>query len=114
MLQDESRQGLTYFHETIYKGLPVFLRRIDTALKNIGQPMLPLDSELFTFGSWMGGDRDGNPFVTPQTTRWVGRPAGGRAGTHSLAVEVLPAQGQPACAWRHGAAWSAAAGRKEA
>ncbi|KAL4446268.1 hypothetical protein ABPG77_003075 [Micractinium sp. CCAP 211/92] len=34
--QDESREGLTYFHETIYSGLPVFLRRIDTALKNIG------------------------------------------------------------------------------
>lgn len=69
--QDESRQGLTYFHETIYAGLPVFLRRIDTALKNIGQPMLPLDAKLFSFGAWMGGDRDGNPFVTPDTTRDV-------------------------------------------
>ena len=69
--QDESRQGLTYFHDTIYKGLPTFLRRIDTALKNIGQPRLPLDATPFTFGSWMGGDRDGNPFVTPQTTRDV-------------------------------------------
>jgi phosphoenolpyruvate carboxylase len=69
--QDESRQGLTYFHETIYSGLPVFLRRIDTALKNIGQPALPLDAKLFSFGAWMGGDRDGNPFVTPETTRDV-------------------------------------------
>lgn len=69
--QDESRQGLTYFHETIYHGLPAFLRRIDTALANIGQPRLPLDATPFTFGSWMGGDRDGNPFVTPQTTRDV-------------------------------------------
>jgi phosphoenolpyruvate carboxylase len=66
--QDESRQGLTYFHETIYNGLPFFLRRVDTALANIGQPRLPLDATPFTFGSWMGGDRDGNPFVTPQTT----------------------------------------------
>ena len=48
--QDESREGLTYFHETIYSGLPVFLRRIDTALKNIGQPMLPLEAKLFSFG----------------------------------------------------------------
>lgn len=53
--QDESRQFLTYFHETIYAGLPVFLRRIDTALANIGQPKLPLDATLFTFGSWMVG-----------------------------------------------------------
>ena len=64
-------QGLTYFHDTIYAGLPVFLRRIDTALKNIGQPMLPLEARLFSFGAWMGGDRDGNPYVTPDTTRDV-------------------------------------------
>ena len=51
-LQDEMRQGLSYFHETIFYGLPTFLRRIDTALKNIGQPMLPLDHCLFKFGSW--------------------------------------------------------------
>jgi phosphoenolpyruvate carboxylase len=67
--QDEARQGLTYFYETIYNGLPVFLRRIDSALKHIGQPSLPLDTAIFNFGAWMGGDRDGNPFVTPDTTR---------------------------------------------
>lgn len=70
-VQDEMRQGLSYFHETIFSSLPVFQRRIDTALKNIGQPMLPLEHNLFKFGSWMGGDRDGNPFVTPETTREV-------------------------------------------
>lgn len=69
--EDESRQGLTYFHETIFHGLPVFLRRIDTALANIGQPRLPLDATPFTFGSWMGGDRDGNPNVVAGTTRDV-------------------------------------------
>lgn len=69
--QDEARQGLTYFHETIYQGLPIFLRRIDTALKAIKQPPIPLDHSLFSFGAWMGGDRDGNPFVTPDTTRDV-------------------------------------------
>ncbi|KAL4538926.1 hypothetical protein Ndes2526B_g02798 [Nannochloris sp. 'desiccata'] len=69
--EDESRQGLTYFHETIFYGLPIFLRRLDTALANIGQPRLPLDATPFTFGSWMGGDRDGNPNVTSGTTRDV-------------------------------------------
>uniref|UniRef100_A0A0E0LU94 phosphoenolpyruvate carboxylase n=1 Tax=Oryza punctata TaxID=4537 RepID=A0A0E0LU94_ORYPU len=34
--QDEMRAGMSYFHETIWKGVPKFLRRLDTALKNIG------------------------------------------------------------------------------
>ena len=69
--QAEMRQGLSYFHETIAPALPLFYRRIDTALAQIGQPRLPLDCTLFKFGSWMGGDRDGNPFVTASTTRDV-------------------------------------------
>lgn len=44
---------------------------LPTIMWQIGQPMLPLDHNLFNFGSWMGGDRDGNPFVTPETTRDV-------------------------------------------
>ncbi len=85
--QDESRQGLSYFHETIYNGLPKFLRRIDTALDNIGQPRLPLDATPFTFGSWMGGDRDGNPFVTPQTTRDV--VIGARLSATNLLIDQI-------------------------
>jgi phosphoenolpyruvate carboxylase len=58
--QGEMRQGLGYFKATIIKELPIFYRRIDTALKNIGCPPLPIDHQLFRFGSWMGGDRDGS------------------------------------------------------
>jgi phosphoenolpyruvate carboxylase len=65
------RHGLSYFQQTIIDLVPVFYRRIDTALANIKQPRLPLDHPLFQFGSWMGGDRDGNPNVTHQTTRDV-------------------------------------------
>ncbi|BFI04224.1 phosphoenolpyruvate carboxylase [Marchantia polymorpha subsp. ruderalis] len=70
--QDEMRAGMSYFHETIWKGLPKFLRRVDTALKSIGvDERLPYNVPLIQFSSWMGGDRDGNPRVTPEVTRDV-------------------------------------------
>ena len=61
--QDEMRAGMSYFHETIWKGVPKFLRRVDTALKNIGiNERVPYNAPLIQFSSWMGGDRDGiNP-----------------------------------------------------
>ncbi|KAF2290705.1 hypothetical protein GH714_015076 [Hevea brasiliensis] len=70
--QDEMRAGMSYFHETIWKGVPKFLRRVDTALKNLGiNERLPYNAPLIQFSSWMGGDRDGNPRVTPEVTRDV-------------------------------------------
>ena len=51
---------MSYFHETIWKGVPKFLRRVDTALKNIGiSERVPYNAPLIQFSSWMGGDRDG-------------------------------------------------------
>ncbi|XLU27192.1 hypothetical protein S245_063258, partial [Arachis hypogaea] len=68
--QDEMRAGMSYFHETIWMGVPKFLRRLDTALKNIGiNERVPYNAPLIQFSSWMGGDRDGNPRVTPEVTR---------------------------------------------
>eukprot|EP00879_Flechtneria_rotunda_P019395 GHRR01020372.1.p1 GENE.GHRR01020372.1~~GHRR01020372.1.p1 ORF type:complete len:416 (+),score=77.29 GHRR01020372.1:187-1434(+) len=69
--QDEMRHGVSYFQQTIMDMVPIFYRRVDTALANIGQPRTPLTHRLFEFGSWMGGDRDGNPNVTATTTRDV-------------------------------------------
>lgn len=62
--QDEMRAGMSYFHETIWNGLPKFLRRVDTALKAIGvNERLPHNVTLIQFSSWMGGDRDGKPWL---------------------------------------------------
>ncbi|GIL52665.1 hypothetical protein Vafri_8482 [Volvox africanus] len=69
--QDEMRSGLSYFSTVIFDVVPIFHRHVDTALGLMKLPRLPLDKALFKFGSWMGGDRDGNPNVTAETTRDV-------------------------------------------
>ena len=60
------------FEQTLWDALPQFVRHVDRAL---GEP-LPLDAAPLGFGSWIGGDRDGNPNVTPEVTRkstWMAR-----------------------------------------
>ncbi|KAK4342112.1 hypothetical protein RND71_037928 [Anisodus tanguticus] len=57
--QDEVGAGMSYFHETIWKGVPKFLCHVDTALKNIGiNERAPYNAPLIQFSSWMSGDRD--------------------------------------------------------
>ena len=68
---DEIKMGLDYYDVSIFETLPSLYREISEALKasydlEIEAHALP---QVLMFGSWIGGDRDGNPFVTPQVTR---------------------------------------------
>ncbi|HEX7421988.1 MAG TPA: phosphoenolpyruvate carboxylase [Thermoanaerobaculia bacterium] len=66
---DEVKGALFVFEQTVWDAVPRFLRALDEALvKHTGRP-LPLDAVPIRFGSWIGGDRDGNPNVTAQVTR---------------------------------------------
>ncbi|XP_058755946.1 phosphoenolpyruvate carboxylase 4-like isoform X1 [Vicia villosa] len=61
---DEARAGLNIVEQSLWKAVPHYLRRVSNALKkHTGKP-LPLTCTPIKFGSWMGGDRDGNPNVT--------------------------------------------------
>jgi phosphoenolpyruvate carboxylase len=66
---DEVRGGLVVFEQSLWRAVPVFLRSVDAALRRIAGRGLPLDVAPLRFGSWIGGDRDGNPNVTPEVTR---------------------------------------------
>ncbi|KAK9277264.1 hypothetical protein L1049_006803 [Liquidambar formosana] len=68
---DEARAGLNIVEQSLWKAVPHYLRRVSNALKkHTGRP-LPLTCTPIKFGSWMGGDRDGNPNVTAKVTRDV-------------------------------------------
>ncbi len=65
---DEVRSSLVVIEQSLWESIPRFLRQLDTELKNYTGQALPLDATPFRIGSWMGGDRDGNPNVTPDIT----------------------------------------------
>lgn len=66
---DEATGGLLIFEQSLWDALPRYLRALDAALRTTTGRPLPLDAAPMTFGSWIGGDRDGNPSVTPDVTR---------------------------------------------
>jgi phosphoenolpyruvate carboxylase len=75
---DEVKGGLFIFEQTIWNALPRSLRALDDALRAHTGRALPIDAAPIRFGSWIGGDRDGNPNVTAAVTgdacllaRWV-------------------------------------------
>lgn len=66
---DEVRGGLAYFLSTIAGEIPVIYRDIESALARAFPGEEIEVPPLLTFGSWIGGDRDGNANVTPVVTR---------------------------------------------
>jgi hypothetical protein len=67
----EARGGLHVVEQSLWAAVPSFLRRLSAALKKHTGRELPLNATPIRFGSWMGGDRDGNPNVTAKTTHHV-------------------------------------------
>ncbi len=67
---DEARAVLYYLDLTVREAVPELLDEMQAALRSIGQA-LPTDRVPIRFGSWVGGDRDGNPNVSPATTDLV-------------------------------------------
>lgn len=62
---DEVRNGLYYFDESLYGVLPSIFRDLEEALATYYPGERFEVPSFIRFGSWMGGDRDGNPAVTP-------------------------------------------------
>lgn len=66
---DEVAAGMAVLEQSLWPALPLYLRRLDNAMLRFTGRGLPLSAAPVTFGSWIGGDRDGNPNVTATVTR---------------------------------------------
>lgn len=87
---DEARWGFAVVENSLWPAVPDFLRRLDEALRAQTGRSLPLEATPVRFSSWMGGDRDGNPFVTAPLTQRVLRLGHWQAATlYSEAVDHL-------------------------
>ncbi|MFC3912612.1 phosphoenolpyruvate carboxylase [Pseudaeromonas sharmana] len=68
---DEAKWGFAVIENSLWPAIPDFMRQLDERLFETFGLRLPLDAAPVRFASWMGGDRDGNPFVTAKVTREV-------------------------------------------
>lgn len=85
---DEVRTVLAIFETTLFRAVPRFQRTVELALQQLGEPAgaEPLPA-LLRYGSWVGGDRDGNPHVTAAVTRQTVE-AQAAVALHALRVNV--------------------------
>ena len=65
---DEVETTLHYFNEVLFDATPLLYRRFKQALHNSFPYLKPPSYNFCKFGSWVGADRDGNPFCTPAVT----------------------------------------------
>jgi phosphoenolpyruvate carboxylase len=69
-VSDEIRMGLDYYRISLLRSIPHLYDELAEAFRHVyGVEIKAHDlSGVISFGSWIGGDRDGNPFVTHQCT----------------------------------------------
>ncbi len=65
---DEAVNSLYYLDELFEFTVPEILDQFNKELKRLGIE-IPMTSRPLSFGTWIGGDRDGNPFITAEVTK---------------------------------------------
>ncbi|UZX14945.1 phosphoenolpyruvate carboxylase [Thermus sp. PS18] len=71
-VEDEIKGGLYYLPTTLWQAVPRVVEGLEAALEKVYGRRPRLKSPV-RFRSWIGGDRDGNPFVTPEVTAFAAR-----------------------------------------
>ncbi|MBY6187835.1 phosphoenolpyruvate carboxylase [Marinobacter hydrocarbonoclasticus] len=68
---DEARWGMATVETSLWHAVPEFLRQLNEQVEEHAGRQLPPHVAPVKFSSWMGGDRDGNPFVTAKVSEEV-------------------------------------------
>ena len=68
---EEAQWGLAVIEDSLWNAVPKICSRFNETVEFHTGKKLPIDFSPLVFGSWMGGDRDGNPNVTAKTTEEV-------------------------------------------
>jgi len=68
-VETEVRNGLYYFKASLFEAVPQTCRNLEEAAARVYPDHDITVPNFIRFGSWIGGDRDGNPYVTPEVTR---------------------------------------------
>ncbi len=70
-VQDEVENGLFYFRDSLFQAVPMTYHAARRAARRVfGESQVDIPA-FMRFGSWIGGDRDGNPNVTAAITGWT-------------------------------------------
>jgi phosphoenolpyruvate carboxylase len=71
LVTDEIRMGLDHYPMSIFDSVPRLYAEMRESFRDVYAKELLEDEvpQVLSFGSWIGGDRDGNPFVTVESTR---------------------------------------------
>jgi phosphoenolpyruvate carboxylase len=69
--QIEAAGGIAVIETVLWDAVPAYLRKLNEQMEASLGKRLPIDVVPIKFASWIGGDRDGNPNVTPKVTKEV-------------------------------------------
>ncbi|MBZ0201076.1 MAG: phosphoenolpyruvate carboxylase [Ignavibacteriaceae bacterium] len=67
-VEDEIQRGLFFLEHVLYDRISNFYKKLNNETSRV-YSISQLQKSIINFGSWMGGDRDGHPFVTAEITK---------------------------------------------